>query len=190
MAFKIHQNEDDYFPLIKGHLLVLVSDLNEALKEEGLPQESRRRLCENFLLSHCEKLDQAWLRCEGQTYYPVIGFTKFFIDLNATSVPDNTILIGDKGNEFHTIVSELIEEYFDEWQETLPADMTGQISEELPDEEYEPAPDKPPARPCSICKGSGQCFCLRRGSKNSENCPRCGGHGKCQHCRGTGLSVS
>lgn len=190
MKLTVHQDEDDYFPQIKGYLLVLVSDLNKSLYEEGISQKGRRRLCENFLSSHCEKLDQAWLRSEGQTYYPVIGFTKFFIDINATTVPDNTILIGDKGNELHAIVSGLIEEYFDIWQETLPADMTGPIGEELPDEEYEPAPETLPARPCSICKGSGQCFCLRKGLKNSENCPRCCGLGQCQHCRGTGLSVS
>ncbi len=39
---------------------------------------------------------------------------------------------------------------------------------------------------CATCNGSGQCFCIRKGTGNPVGCPRCGGSGECRHCTGTG----
>lgn len=48
------------------------------------------------------------------------------------------------------------------------------------------AEDAPLPQPCPTCKGTGQCFCLRKGSGDATNCPRCQGSGHCKHCTGTG----
>ena len=188
MPITIDQNERGYFPKVKQYLLVLVSDLNQALMEGRVSRQIRRQICGTFLVSHCEKLDQEWLRCKGQTWYPLIAFTKSFIELATAPIADNSMLIGDKGNELHAIASALIDEFFDELHERLPENTTGQIGDELPDAKLETVPEPRPKLPCFVCKGSGLCFCLRKGLGTSDNCRRCAGLGKCPHCRGTGLS--
>ncbi len=188
MAIEVEQNEDAYFPRVKHYLMVLLDDLNNALKESRVSKNSRRGICETFLYAHCGKLDQQWFRCEGQTRYPLIAFSKQFIDFAKPPTDDNTILIGDKGNELHAIVSGLLDEFFDELNEVVPENTIGQLGEELPDEECQLIPEAPRKVPCLVCKGTGSCFCLRKGSGISDRCPRCNGKGKCQHCHGTGLS--
>jgi hypothetical protein len=39
---------------------------------------------------------------------------------------------------------------------------------------------------CSYCKGSGNCFCKRKGASLPKQCARCAGSGKCHVCKGTG----
>lgn len=48
-------------------------------------------------------------------------------------------------------------------------------------------PVAPQQRDCGICNGSGQCYCLRKGSGTAVGCPRCAGDAKCRHCTGSGI---
>ena len=40
------------------------------------------------------------------------------------------------------------------------------------------------SRACSICGGSGKCYCIRKGDGDPANCPRCNGTGQCRWCKG------
>ncbi len=39
---------------------------------------------------------------------------------------------------------------------------------------------------CSYCDATGDCYCKRKGTADSEPCARCNGSGKCHACKGTG----
>lgn len=39
---------------------------------------------------------------------------------------------------------------------------------------------------CTICSGTGHCFCIRKGGGNAVDCARCGGSRECRHCKGAG----
>jgi len=45
----------------------------------------------------------------------------------------------------------------------------------------------PQQRNCGICNGTGQCYCLRKGSGTEVGCARCAGDAKCRHCAGSGI---
>ncbi len=77
---------------------------------------------------------------------------------------------------------------FDECNEEIPTDIFGSVGSELPDvKEIELADDdKPIPQPCYVCKGTGECYCIRKGSSEPSDCVRCGGTGKCKHCGGRG----
>ena len=49
-----------------------------------------------------------------------------------------------------------------------------------------PAAPDPAPRHCNMCKGSGECYCIRKGPGNAANCPRCSGNAQCRYCRGSG----
>jgi hypothetical protein len=51
---------------------------------------------------------------------------------------------------------------------------------------FAPAVQPPRIRHCGMCNGSGECYCIRKGSGTAVGCPRCAGDGKCRHCRGSG----
>jgi hypothetical protein len=46
--------------------------------------------------------------------------------------------------------------------------------------------NKKPRVQCSVCRGSGTCYCIRSGSVTPESCVRCNGSGKCHVCGGKG----
>jgi hypothetical protein len=41
---------------------------------------------------------------------------------------------------------------------------------------------------CYQCRGSGKCYCIRKGPGNPTGCARCSGTGNCHMCHGTGNS--
>lgn len=43
---------------------------------------------------------------------------------------------------------------------------------------------------CSQCGGTGQCYCIRKGSGDPTRCIRCNGTGHCRVCAGTGKRSS
>ena len=44
----------------------------------------------------------------------------------------------------------------------------------------------PPVTGCDMCKGTGNCYCIRKGPGIAAGCPRCAGSAKCRRCQGKG----
>lgn len=59
----------------------MVSELNEALVEQRISKPKRRQICTSFVYSLCNTLDQRWVRIDGQTYFPLLAFSKTFFDI-------------------------------------------------------------------------------------------------------------
>jgi hypothetical protein len=181
------QQGGDWFAATTTLLTLMVADLNESLRSAGLSKSQRKVACEDFLFAFCERLDQGWIRTDGRTHYPLLAFSKRFLDINTKLSDVLPILLPDKGDELHAVASEIVNAFFDDQKEQLPKHLGGDIGDELPDEPV--VRDDPPAipMPCPTCKGTGDCYCVRTSSSVQPDCVRCSGTGKCRHCSGTGV---
>jgi hypothetical protein len=75
-----------------------------------------------------------------------------------------------------------VEIEFEELEASLEEEPTD--SSQLVDAPSEPAGFRDGV--CIHCHGSGDCYCIRKGAKTAERCPRCSGSGKCNVCQGRG----
>lgn len=65
-------------------------------------------------------------------------------------------------------------------------DATVDSSPVVPDRTYDKIAALNTAGACVPCGGSGQCYCLRKGTGDPVGCMRCHGTGKCGGCAGSG----
>ncbi|MCY2974538.1 MAG: hypothetical protein NTW52_07695 [Planctomycetota bacterium] len=167
----------------------MVSELNEALVEQRISKTKRRQICTSFVYSLCNTLDQRWVRIDGQTYFPLLAFSKTFFDIGDSIESVAPIQMPDRDVAFYEMLGDETDWLFDECKEVTPPSIYGGIGQELPDEELPPEPEPEKLRiPCHVCNGTGKCFCLRKGPGNSAGCPRCATSGNCRHCGGTGVA--
>src|SRR6478752_33898 len=70
---------DRFEDLASAYKTVLVSLLDDALRECGIkPKRKRRQVCQRFLYRHSLLHDQSWLRTGGSVVYPLLGFAEHF----------------------------------------------------------------------------------------------------------------
>jgi len=123
--------DDSYEDLASAYQVVLVSMLDQALRESGItPKRKRRKICERFLYAHGAFHDQHWLRSGGKTVYPLLGFAEAFPDVGSSPQPWGRILV-DKGKSFSfdEYVWSVLRCYF-EPDETVPQVEAGLVGEE------------------------------------------------------------
>ena len=181
------QDEDNYWRSARGFVRILIAILNDALKESGLSKPKRRTACERSAFSICNTLDQCWIRSDGKTDYPLLAFSERFLEVDSLVEQIVPIQLPHKSVEMHAMVCDEISWFFDEQKEILPINSVGSIGEEVPNELISATVDDTIKRPpCSMCKGTGDCYCIRKGSGVATCCPRCDGTGKCRHCHGMG----
>lgn len=166
----------------------MVSELNDALVENRISRAKRREICTSFVYSICNTFDQRWVRIDGQTYFPLLAFSKKFLDIGDSLENIGPIQMPERDVAFYEMLGDETDWLFDECRETAPPNILGGIGQEVPDEDLPPEPLQEKIRvPCSVCHGTGKCYCLRKGTVGSADCPRCAATGKCKHCDGTGI---
>ncbi len=90
---------DRFEELASAYQAVLVSLLDEALRECGIkPKRKRRRVCQRFLYRHGLLHDQSWLRTGGRTVYPVLGFAEHFRDVGMGPSALGQVLVDRDGS--------------------------------------------------------------------------------------------
>jgi hypothetical protein len=178
-------DEGEYLRAARGFVRAMVAELNETLIENRISKSKRREICTAFVYSLCNTFDQGWVRNEGKTYYPLLAFTKKFYDIGDTLDSVAPIQMPDHSVPFYEVLGDEADWLFDDCGGKSPTDILGNVGSELPDTDLQPESETQIVRlPCSVCQGSGKCFCLRKGSGNAATCPRCTGTGKCSHCKG------
>ncbi|MCG8652491.1 MAG: hypothetical protein MI861_21810 [Pirellulales bacterium] len=182
----VPQDEDAYWRSCKEFVRLLIAELNQTLKSNRVSSRKRKKICTEFVFGFCNFLDQQWLKPAGRTQYPLLCFTKTFFDIDVP-IELSQINFPHKSVELHAMVTDEIDWFFNEMREKRSAITTGDVGSETVDVEIDETITLLP-QPCSICNGSGQCFCLRKGDGDSANCPRCQGSGHCRHCAGSGES--
>ena len=186
-APRIEQNEEQYWELARSFVRVLIDDLNGALKECGLSKPKRRAAVEKASFALCNMFDQGWLRADGLTAYPMLVFSKKFLDSNVSIDQASPFQLRHESVELHAMVCDEIRWYFDEQKERIPDNTSGDVGCEVPDEIVTRKAEAPAFRPqCHICKGTGACYCIRKEPGSTPACSRCSGSGKCRHCKGVG----
>jgi hypothetical protein len=178
------QDEDAYWRSSKEFVRLLIAELNHTLKGKVLTKRKRRQICTEFAFSLCSFLDQQWLKPAGRTQYPLLCFAQAFFDLDVP-LDLSRINFPHKSVELHAMVADEVDWFFNEMNEDSSAIPVGDVGTETADVAVSESVTLL-SQPCPTCKGSGQCFCIRKGSGNSENCSRCNGTGQCKHCAGSG----
>ena len=185
---EILQDEHEYWRSSREFVRVLIAELNQSLKASGIWKRHRIQICKSFLFSLTNLFDQQWMKVDGQTQYPLLCFAKVFPDLDTSLVEISPVNFPHKSVELHAMVGDEIDWYFGEMRERSGAVLTGDVGAETPDTEPPPRPDLVRhTSPCQACRGTGQCFCLRKGAVSAAGCPRCRGSGRCSHCHGSGI---
>lgn len=183
------QDETEYHRAAKAFVRAMVAELNETLTENRISKAKRRGICTSFAYSLCITFDQRWVRNEGQTYFPLLAFTKRFYDIGDSLDDVAPIQMPDRGVAFYEMFGDEADWLFDDCNDAPPSNIIGGLRDALPDEESQPESETEKiCLPCTICRGSGKCYCLRKGEGDSTLCPRCDGTGKCCHCDGAGIA--
>ena len=93
----------------------------------------------------------------------------------------------DRSVPFYEVLGDETGWLFDDCGGKTPPDILGYVGTEIPDTDLQPEPETQTCRrPYPVFQGSGKCFCLRKGSGNAADCPRCDGTGECSHRKVTG----
>ena len=181
------QDEEAYWRSSKEFVRLLIAELNETLKAHGVWRRKRKQICTSFVFSFCNFVDHQWFKPGGRTQYPLLGFATNFFDID---VPLDLAQINfpHKSVELHGMVHDEIEWFFEEMKENRAAVPSGDVGQETADVAIEEVAVQIPTLPCWTCKGTGHCFCIRKGSGDPAGCPRCQGSGHCQHCGGSGIA--
>lgn len=170
----------------KGMVRSLLLLLRESLSEAKVSPRKQQQICESFCVAVCDHLDQGWFRVDCETFYPLLAFTRSFLNIDTRLQEVEPVLFLDRGDlSFFEMFAHEAELLFDEEEMHLD-DTVGVVGQELPDCPI-PVDDSllfPQA--CPVCSGTGKCYCIRKGSGSTTGCTRCNESGACRHCKGKG----
>jgi hypothetical protein len=123
--------DDAYEDLAFAYQLVLVSILDQALRDSGIsPKRKRRQICRRFLRDHGTLHDQCWLRSGGKTVYPVLGFAEVFQNIGMTPQQLGTVILDkDKSFSYDEYGWSVLRCHF-EPDETVPPSEVGLVGQE------------------------------------------------------------
>jgi hypothetical protein len=171
----------------KGMVRSLLLMLTESLREAKVSPHKQRQICESFCVALCDHLDQGWFRVDGQTFYPLLAFTRSFLNIDTELQEVEPVLFLDKGNlSFFEMFAQEADLLFEDTDEIFIDDCVGVVGQERADCPVLIDDALPLPQACPICSGSGKCYCIRKGSGNPVGCARCNESGECRHCNGKG----
>lgn len=122
---------DAYEGLASAYQLALASMLDQALRESGISlKRKRRQICDRFLRAHGTLHDQCWLRNEGKTVYPMLGFAEVFQNVGMSPQQLGAVVVdGDRSFSFEEYVWSVLRCHF-EPDPADPAVEVGFVGEE------------------------------------------------------------
>ncbi|MCY2977123.1 MAG: hypothetical protein NTU79_00425 [Planctomycetota bacterium] len=171
----------------KGMVRSLLLLLRESLIEAKVNPRKQRQICESFCVALCDHLDQGWFRVDGQTFYPLLAFTRSFLNIGTELQEVEPVLFLEKGNmSFFEMFSQEADLLFKQTDEISIDDCVGVVGQERADCPVSIDDSLPLPQACPICAGSGKCYCIRKGTGNPVGCARCNESGECRHCKGQG----
>ena len=122
---------DRYEDLASAYQTILVSLLDETLRECGIkPKRKRRQVCQRFLYRHSLFHDQSWLRTEGSVVYPLLGFAEHFQNVGMSPSALGKILVDrDRSYSFDEYSWSVLRCVFDPDEDDPPVEV-GQVGDE------------------------------------------------------------
>lgn len=124
------RNEDAYWRLAKEFIRALIVHVNHAMREAGIQQRvTRRQVCEHAVFAIGNFFDQYWLGVDGQKVYPVLCFARQFLDSVTELKMLGPVEFPDKAVELHAMVSDEVEWYFNEREESEESVIMGTVGD-------------------------------------------------------------
>ncbi len=116
----VEQNSDRYWEMSYALLKVLAMELNEALKDSGVTDvEIRQQICSRFGFGMGNFLDQYWMEINGEKCYPLLCFSKQFLDTDSHLEQIAPLYVPSKEFEFHGAADDATKEFFRSHAENL-----------------------------------------------------------------------
>ena len=181
------ETDEAYDLAAKGMVRSLLLLLRESLHESKVSPRKQRQICESFCVALCDHLDQGWFRIDGQPFYPLLAFTRSFLNIDTELKEVEPVLFLDKGNlSFFEMFAQEADLLFDEAEPMTLDDTVGVVGQGRPDCPIPIDDSLPLPHACLVCSGTGKCYCIRKGSGSATGCIRCNESGACRHCKGKG----
>lgn len=112
---QIERDSQKYWDLGNAFSEVVIDELNDALKENGiLDAELRQQICSRFGFGFGNFLDQYWFEHESKKYYPLIAFTEEFLNTGTPISEVEPLHLKSEDFEFHGAMDEAATVYFEE----------------------------------------------------------------------------
>ena len=121
--------DDEYEQFAMAYQCVLIAMLQRALKRSRLEPEKVEQAANRFMFELGNFHDQGWLKAEGQRAYPLLCFTKKFLNVDTDVADVSPVNAPSTGFAFHEHAIGLVKSYF-EGSEDLQVE-TGSFGDEV-----------------------------------------------------------
>lgn len=127
----VEQDEDLYWTLGSQLMQIMIAELNDALKSGGVTDaKARQKICSPFSFGLGNFIDQYWMEIDGQKYYPLICFSKQFLDVSQSPKTIEPLQLPSKDFEFHGAAGDVAVDFFGKQAEELEGVRIGYIGED------------------------------------------------------------
>ncbi len=122
--------DDAYEEMAATYQVVQMAVLNDILKDCGIKQKKvRRRICEQFAFGMGNFHDQYWFKVNGKKVYPLLCFSKKFLNVDTKIDELGTVFAPSSGFAFHEYAFGDAVSYFDENKEIASDIEMGPVGE-------------------------------------------------------------
>jgi hypothetical protein len=122
--------DERYWDMARAFVRVWMVEMNDALKECGVEDtELRKEICGRAVFEMGNFLDQYWFDVNGDKYYPLLCFTRQFLDFD-TDLEEVGEIFAPFEVEYHSFAYDIADWYFDEQQENDESARMGYLDEE------------------------------------------------------------
>lgn len=127
-SIEVEQDDDLYWNLGSAFAQVLSMEINDALKDTGIDDaKTRRKICSQIGFGLGNFLDQYWMEIGGQKYYPLLCFSKKFLDIGVEPQEIAPVQLPSKDFEFHGAADDVTVDFFKKQNEQLEDVRIGPI---------------------------------------------------------------
>jgi len=127
-----------YWEMGNAFIRVILAELNDALRKSKISDARRRKkICERFLFGLGNALDQCWFTVNGEKHYPLVCFTREFLNTDVDVRDVGTIFAPSPDWEYHGAALDVVEEFFEDPSEGASEVQVGVFGVD------EPKPVKP-----------------------------------------------
>lgn len=104
--------DDDYERFANAYQCVLIAMLERALRRARLEPAQIQKVVSRFLFEFGNFQDQGWLKADGERVYPLLCFTRTFLNVDTDVRTLGKVNAPAPGYAFHEHAIGLVSEYF------------------------------------------------------------------------------
>ena len=105
--------DDEYEQFAMAYQSVLIAMLQRALKRSRVEPEKVQQAVNRFMFEFGNFHDQGWLKAEGERVYPLLCFTRKFLNVNTDVTAIGTVNAPSPGFAYHEHAMGIVKSYFE-----------------------------------------------------------------------------